>query len=96
MIDQMDTHMVEKDKWFTEVEQFFSYWKKATEEIQERSLHPNECSDISEMFQQDSDGLLLRRPVGISDQEILSKLDQLDSKLNSSLAMVCTTHQKND
>ena len=91
----MDTHMVEKDKWLAEVESFIKYWEQATEEIQSRSLHPGECNDISEMFQQDSDGLLLRRPVGVSEQEILDRLEQLDSKLNSSLAMVCTTHQKN-
>lgn len=89
----MDTHIVDKDKWLSEVEQFIDYWENATEEIQERALHPDECSDISEMFQKDSDGLLLRRPTDVSDQEILTKLDQLDSKLNSSLAMVCTTHQ---
>jgi hypothetical protein len=88
----MDTHKVEKDKWLSEVEQFIDYWEHAAEEIQERALHPDECSDISEMFQQDSDGLLLRRPVDVSEHEILTRLDQLDSKLNSSLAMVCTTH----
>jgi hypothetical protein len=94
MIGRMDTHMVEKDKWLSEVKQFFEHWEKATEEIQERSLHPDECNDISEMFQQDSDGLLLRRPVDVSDEDILQKLDQLDTKLNSSLAMVCTTFRE--
>jgi hypothetical protein len=92
----MDTHMVEKDKWLSEVEQFFSYWEKANEEIQERSLHPKECSDISEMFQQDSDGLMLRRPVSVSETEVLARIDLLDSKLNSSLAMVCSTQHKKD
>ena len=92
----MDTHMVDKDKWLSEVEQFFKYWEKATEEIQERSLHPDECSDISEMFQQDSNGLMLRRPPSVSEADVLVRIDMLDSKLNSSLAMVCSTHHKKD
>ena len=92
----MDTHIVEKDKWLSEVEQFFRYWEQANEEIQERSLHPDECSDITEMFQQDSEGLLLRRPVGVSDQDILTRLDTLDSKLTSSLAMVCSPPMKKE
>ena len=92
----MDAHKVEKDTWLSEVKQFINYWEHTTDEIQERALLPDECSDISEMFQQNSDGLMLRRPVGVSEHEILTKLDQLDSKLNSSLAMVCTTHQKKE
>jgi hypothetical protein len=92
IIDLMVINNVEKEKWLAEVEQFIKYWEQAAEEIQVRTLHPDECSDISEMFQQGSEVLLLRRPIGISEHEILIKIDQLDANLKSLLAMVCTTH----
>ncbi|MBU0498224.1 MAG: hypothetical protein KKC68_03090 [Candidatus Thermoplasmatota archaeon] len=92
----MNTPHLEQHSWLDEAKRFIEYWEQATEEIRSRALNPKECSVISELFHQDSDGLLLRRPVEISDEQIVTRLDQLDNKLNTSLAMVCSVHQKID
>ena len=77
--------------WLDELEKFISHWERETETIKERTLDPEECNKISDVFHRDSDGLLVRRPVGISDDEIYTRLEKLDGKLNSTLAMVCTS-----
>lgn len=83
---------IERD-WFNELEKFISHWEQETETIKERILDPNECSEITDVFHRDSDGLLVRRPVEISDEEIFTRLERLDSKLSSALAMVCTSSE---
>ena len=80
--------------WLDELERFIFHWEKETETIKERALDPNECSKITDVFHRDSDGLLVRRPVSIADEEIFTRLEQLDGKLNSVLAMVCTSELK--
>ncbi len=92
----MNSPQVGQHSWVDEAKQLIEYWEQATEEIRSRTLNPKECSVISELFHQDSDGLLLRRPVEISDDQIITRLEQLDNKLNTSLAMVCSIHQKID
>ena len=83
---------IERD-WFNELEKFISHWEQETETIKERTLDPNECSEITDVFHRDSDGLLVRRPVGISDEDIYTRLERLDGKLSSALAMVCTSSE---
>jgi len=75
--------------WRHELEKFISHWERETETIKDRSLDLDECSKISDIFHKDSNGLLVRRPVGISDEEVYTRLEKLDNKLNSALAMVC-------
>ena len=85
----MDGQTEGKKLWLTEVENFFSYQENATAEIRTRSLNPDECNDISEMFQHDSNELLLQRPSHVSDEQVITRLEQLDNRLTTSLAMVC-------
>jgi len=75
--------------WLHEFESFMSHWEQETESIKERSIDTKECCKISDGFHRDSDGLLARRPVGLSEGTVFSRIDQLDHKLNSALAMVC-------
>jgi len=80
--------------WLDELEKFISHWERESEIIKERTLDPEECSKISDVFHRDSDGFLMRRPVGISDDEIFTRLERLDGKLSSALAMVCASELK--
>jgi len=82
-----------EENWPDELEKFISHWEQETETIKERTLDPEECDNISALFHKDSDGLLVRRPVGISDEEIITRLERLDGKLGSALAMVCTSSE---
>ena len=79
---------VEKN-WRTELEDFISHWERETETIKFKTLNPQECDEISKLFQKDSDGLLVRRPPWMSEDEIYTRLEKLDNKLSSTLAMVC-------
>ena len=69
--------------WLDELEKFISHWERETETIKERTLDPEECNKISDVFHRDSDGLLVMRPVGISDDEIFTRLERLDGKISS-------------
>ena len=82
-----------KGNWLDELEKFISHWEQETESIRQRSLDLDECNNITDVFHRDSDGLLVRRPVGISDEEIFTRLERLDDKLGSTLAMVCTSSE---
>ena len=79
--------------WWDELEEFISHWERESEIIKERTLDHEECNRISDVFHRDSDGLLVRRPVGISDDEIFTRLERLDGKLSSTLAMVCVSSE---
>lgn len=80
---------VEKS-WISEVERFISHWEKENEVIKNRALGPDECYKISTMFHEEEDGLLVIRPVEIP-KDIAPRLKKLSNKLNSTLAMVCST-----
>ena len=84
---------VEKN-WLDELERFISLWEQETETIRQKTLDIKQCNDIAEVFHRGSNGLLIRRPVGISDEEIYTRLEKLDGKLNSVLAMVCSSELK--
>jgi len=90
----MSTESDVEENWLDELEKFISHWERETETIKERTLDPEECNKISDVFHRDSDGLLVRRPVGISDDEIFTRLERLDGKLSSALAMVCASELK--
>ena len=85
--------VVEAESWFHDLEQFIIHWENETEAIKEQALDPNECDTISILFHKDSDGLLLRRPIGVSDEEIMIRLSRLDNKLDSVLARACTSSE---
>ena len=76
-------------KWLSDLEGFISHWEQETEMIKHRVLNPDECWEISRSFQENCQSLLVRKPVGMHD-DVLSKIERLDDKLNTSLAMVCT------
>ena len=78
---------VKKD-WLDELENFISHWEQETEIIKDKTLDFEECCRITDVFRDDWDGLLLKRPPGMADDDFL-RLEQLDNKLNSALAMVC-------
>jgi alpha-N-acetylglucosamine transferase len=80
----------ERKHWRSELEHFIAHWEQETEQIKEKILNPEECSKISKCFHNDSNGLLVRKPVDIADTSYFNRLNELDSKLNSALAMVCT------
>ena len=89
----MSAELDVEENWLDELEKFISHWERETETIKERALDPKECNRISDVFHKDSDGLLVRRPVVISDDEIFTRLERLDGKLGSALAMVCTSSE---
>ena len=90
----MDINVDVEKNWLDELERFISRWEMETQTIKDKSLNPEECDNISALFHKDSDGLLVRRPVGISDEEIITRLERLDGKLGSVLAMACTSELK--
>ena len=83
----------DEKSWLNELEKFISHWEQETESIRQRSLDLDECNNITDVFHRDSNGLLVRRPVEISDEEIFTRLERLDGRLNSVLAMVCTSSE---
>jgi hypothetical protein len=82
-----------KQHWLEELEQFISHWEQEAELLKEKQLDLNECNEITDVFHSNSDGLLVRRPVEISDEEIFTRLERLDGKLGSALAMACASSE---
>lgn len=89
----MDLEPDVKKNWLNELENFISHWEEETKTIKDQTLDPEECYRISDVFHKDSDGLLVRRPIEISDDEIYTRLEKLDGQLNSALAMSCTSSE---
>jgi len=79
------------ERWYAELEEFISRWENEAEELKQKKLSTDECTMISKMLQKGEDELLLKRPAGFSDLTVSHKLDDLDKKLNSSLAMALTS-----
>jgi len=80
--------------WHIQVEDFISRWENETVMISRQTLNPDECGKISEHFHRDFNGLLVRRPPGSADNDVVSRLEELNSKLGSSLAMACSWKRK--
>jgi len=93
MFDIMDFNSDVKKNWWNEFEQFISDWEGQTHSIMEKSIDNEECDNISALFTKGSDGLLLRKPVDISNDEVFSRLEQLNGKLGSVLAMACSSSE---
>ena len=75
--------------WRLNVENVISRWERETETLKDKTLNPDECHKISDMFHKDTNWLLVRKPAETIDDDIITRLDQLDNKLNSTLAMAC-------
>jgi len=90
----MDFSSDVKKDWWDEFEKFISRWEGETQSIMEKSLNPEECNKINDIFHRDSDSIMVRRPADISDEEIITRLEELDGRLNSVLAMACTSELK--
>jgi hypothetical protein len=77
-----------KKSWLEELETFIARWEQETQMIQAKTLDLEECHRISHAFYEDEDVLLVKRPPGVSD-DVFLRLEELENKLNSTLAMVC-------
>jgi hypothetical protein len=71
-----------------DLDTFIEHWEKEVERLKEQTLGFDECCKISDGFHRDWNGLLVRRTTSLSDNEYI-RLQELDTKLNSALAMVC-------
>ena len=80
----------ENQLWREEAEILITRWEQETDSIKEQNLNPDECCKISDSFHHDSDGLLVRKPVDFSDDDIIARLDRLENNLNANLAIACS------
>ena len=87
----MDIKKDFEENWLREIEDFISFWEKEIEDIMEKKLDPQECHMISKKFSRERDFLLSRKPVGVSDENLVSRLQPLNSKLNISLAVALSS-----
>ena len=71
-----------------DLDTFIAHWEREVERLKEQALEFDECCKISDGFHRDWNGLLVRRTTSLSDNEYI-RLQELDTKLNSALAMVC-------
>lgn len=83
-----------KASWLDEVERLIAHWEHETETIKEREIDPEECTRISDGFQRAYDMIMVKRPVSITDDAVVTRFEQLGNKLNSTLAMVCCSTKK--
>ena len=81
--------------WLMDFENFFNHWEKEVEELKAQELGLDDCCKISEDFHRSWDGLLVRRSISMSEEDF-ARFQQLDSKLNSALAMVCGCSRKSE
>lgn len=87
----MDSQPLEGENWYAEVEDFFVRWNEEADSIKEKVLDSIECSAITKMYHKNQDDLLLRRPVDLADQTLMRRFEELDNKIQSSLAMALCT-----
>jgi hypothetical protein len=79
--------------WLNKFENFIIRWEEEARALTEQMLDPDECLQISDDFKKELDGLLIRKPLIISDEDISKRWERLDGKLNSILAMICTSSE---
>lgn len=82
------------EAWATDFEEFMAYWVKAVDVLKEKHLGSEECTEITLLFHRDRDLLLCTRPSNISDDDLVSKLQPLEQKLDASLAIALTSMRK--
>lgn len=83
-----------KQQWLEEFDHFVFYWEQEAELLKEKQLSLSKCNEITDIFHKNSDGLLIKRPDEIAEEEILSRLEQVSDKLNCVLAMACASEIK--
>ena len=85
-----------EETWMRELQEFISHWENEVNSIQEQQLDSRECSNIVEHFQRERDLLLCKKPVGISDEHSVIRLEPLANKLDASLAMALCSIKKRE
>jgi len=70
-----------------DLREFLMYWEREVDMLKEKQLDSEECSEIADLFHRDRDLLLCRRPLGVAEDDIASRLQPLAGKLDASLAM---------
>ena len=75
------------EEWTKDFQNFLEYWLNEVDVLKEKHLGSEECYQISDLFQRDRNILLCMRPTSISDDELVSKLQPLTQKLDTSLAI---------
>jgi len=89
--------LTDEEKWSLDLQQFISHWEKEVDGLQEKQLDSDECGEIVEQFHKTKDMLLCQRPVNLTDDNVLSKLEPLTNKLDNSLAMaLCSISVKKE
>jgi len=83
-----------EENWINEAEKLILHWERETELIKSRVIDLQECSRISDVFRKECDSLLIRKPVGMTNEEVYTKMEKLGNKLNSTLAMVCRSSEE--
>ena len=90
----MSMELDRKQQWLEELDRFILHWEQETEILKAKQLDISQCDEITDNFHSNSDGLLLQKPADIDDEIIFSRLEKLDGKLHSVLAMACTSEMK--
>lgn len=83
-----------RQQWLEEFDHFVFFWEQEAELLKEKQLSLSKCNEISDVFHKNSDGLLINRPGDIGQEEILTRLDKVNDKLNCVLAMACASEIK--
>ncbi len=65
------------------------HWEIETAHMKNQTIEPSECQRISDHFHKDVDGLLVRCPPGPAHSSEISRLQALDNKLSTTIAMAC-------
>jgi len=92
-LDHMSVEWDIKKIWLNEFENFIVRWEHETGLLKQQMLDPEECLQISDNFKKELDGLLVKKPLIISDDDISKRWERVDGKLNSILAMVCASSE---
>ena len=80
--------MTEIDNW----ERFFDHWEKESDAIRETMLSPPDCGSIRRSFNGDYLFLMATNQRSDLASEIIPKLELLESKLTTSLAIARTKY----
>jgi hypothetical protein len=80
-----------EQQWLEEFDHFIFYWEQEAELSKEKQLSLSKCNEITDIFHKNSDGLLIKKPGHITEKEILTRLQQVNEKLNCVLAIACAS-----
>ncbi|MEM0493152.1 MAG: hypothetical protein QXS02_04265 [Candidatus Thermoplasmatota archaeon] len=79
----MDPHQ----SWIKEFNDFVTYWEREIDSLKNTAIDPDECNVISELFNRDKNILLCKKPSSFTDDEFISHITPLTTKLDVCLAM---------